>query len=276
MTADQEDLIDSLKRKEQKLMTDQKKRSEAARELVVAKDKEIEELRAQVQLASSSKKHAGTASPTVDGQLTPSESPVAVNLAAVMQSEQELVDLRSKNIELTAYINELNRANDEFKLENDSLKLSTEDLKAKIITMERERQKDKQQSLENFGAQSSLTGTGSIDSDIIADTPLSKYAQSLVEKSVEESFIGEDAAEATVNREDELIEHVTYLRQAFCRFVKARDPVEMQHCGRVMCAILSLPTDEQTVLMENILRISELITPSVVDSITSSIFSFYS
>lgn len=35
--ADQEDLIDSLRRKEQRLMADQKKRSEAARELVEAK-----------------------------------------------------------------------------------------------------------------------------------------------------------------------------------------------------------------------------------------------
>lgn len=57
------------------------------------------------------------------------ESPAAVNLASAIQSEQELLDLRSKTIELTAYINELNRANDEFQLENNSLKLSTEDLK---------------------------------------------------------------------------------------------------------------------------------------------------
>jgi hypothetical protein len=53
---------------------------------------------------------------------------------------------------------------------------------------------------------------------------------------------------------------ITYLRQAFCGFVNAKEAVEMEHLGRVICAILDLNTEEQSKAMMSITNL----TPAVV------------
>jgi hypothetical protein len=57
-------------------------------------------------------------------------------------------------------------------------------------------------------------------------------------------------------REQRLI----YLRQAFCGFFRAKKEVEMQHLGRVICAILGVTSEEQAAIMDSICRL----TPAVV------------
>jgi hypothetical protein len=45
------------------------------------------------------------------------------------------------------------------------------------------------------------------------------------------------------------MERLLYLRQAFVAFFRSRKGVEMQHFGRVICAILRLDEEEQNFVM---------------------------
>ena len=64
-------------------------------------------------------------------------------------------------------------------------------------------------------------------------------------------------------------QRLIYLRQAFVGFFKAKHAVEMQHLGRVICAILGVTIEEQTMILENISKL----TPAVVASTTFDSFS---
>jgi len=64
-------------------------------------------------------------------------------------------------------------------------------------------------------------------------------------------------------------QRLVYLKQAFVGFFKAKQSVEMQHLGRVICAILGVSIEDQTVIMEQILRLS----PTVVANSTFESFS---
>ncbi len=62
-----------------------------------------------------------------------------------------------------------------------------------------------------------------------------------------------------------------YLRKAFIGFFRAKKEVEMQHLGRVICAILCLSVEEQDQVMRGI----GLMTPSInlnstIESLTSN------
>lgn len=271
---DLEDLNEGLKRKEQKLLTDQKKRSEAARELIESKDKEIVLLKDKIQSITSLDAHT-----SADGSQAPQAQ---VNLNASLQGEQEIVDLRAKVIELTSFVNELHTVNDEMKLENDSLKLRDDDLRTKIATLE---QRELDASVKSAAANANTIGGSSLDGqgeDRLANpqTPLSKYAASLTAAMKEEDITEDEVG--SVGGADDLIQHVSYLRQAFIRFVEARSPIEMQHCGRVICAILTLTGDQHDDVIAKIKRISEHIdymnqsSDFGLSHIVNGVFSFYS
>jgi hypothetical protein len=69
---------------------------------------------------------------------------------------------------------------------------------------------------------------------------------------------------------------VQYLRQAFCGFVKAKQTVEMEHLGRVICAILGLQPPEQTAVMEAITKLSPAVAAaSTFESLSSNLTSFW-
>ncbi len=65
-------------------------------------------------------------------------------------------------------------------------------------------------------------------------------------------------------------QRLLYLRQAFCRFFKAKAGVEMENLGRVICAILGLSDDEHTMVMDSISKIAPaVVVSSTFDSINS-------
>lgn len=69
---------------------------------------------------------------------------------------------------------------------------------------------------------------------------------------------------------------VQYLRQAFCGFVKAKQTVEMQHLGRVICAILGLQPHEQSAVMEGIARLSPAVAAATTfESLSSNLTSLW-
>lgn len=73
---------------------------------------------------------------------------------------------------------------------------------------------------------------------------------------------------------DEKDQQIAYLKQAFCGFFKAQKIVEMEHLGRVICAILVLSVEEQGQVMDGISSLAPLLSASsTIETITSN-FSF--
>jgi hypothetical protein len=69
---------------------------------------------------------------------------------------------------------------------------------------------------------------------------------------------------------------VQYLRQAFCGFVRAKQSVEMQHLGRVICAILGLSPTEQAGVMDAIAKLSPaVVATSTLESLSANISSYF-
>ena len=81
---------------------------------------------------------------------------------------------------------------------------------------------------------------------------------------------GHDMEEVSImDWQDEREQRLIYLRQAFCGFFKAKHGVEMQHLGRVICAILGVDEEEQNNIMASIAKL----TPAVVATTTFEAFS---
>ena len=132
-----------------------------------------------------------------------------------LQSEQEITDLKQEVISLKTNQREKQDAIDQ--------------LAALITDLQQQLVDSKQPNpvIASSTISCSLTGPN------IPQTPLTTYAVNMLDKAQNPTagFVttsGSVSSEHHYGREDELIEHVTYLRQAFCRFVKARDCVEMQ------------------------------------------------
>ena len=67
-----------------------------------------------------------------------------------------------------------------------------------------------------------------------------------------------------------------YLKQAFCGFFKAKQALEVEHLGRVMCAILGLTADEQVLVMEGIAKWSTaVVASSTIESFTYNFTSLF-
>jgi hypothetical protein len=78
---------------------------------------------------------------------------------------------------------------------------------------------------------------------------------------------------ATSEREQRIL----YLRQAFCGFFKAKQGVEMQHLGRVICAILGLTAEETATVKEAIEKMTPaVVATSTLESFTSNFSSLFS
>lgn len=67
-----------------------------------------------------------------------------------------------------------------------------------------------------------------------------------------------------------------YLRQAFSGFFRAKNAVEMQHLGRVICAILGVDIEEQAVIMDSIMKLSPaVVATTTIESITQQLASIF-
>lgn len=77
-------------------------------------------------------------------------------------------------------------------------------------------------------------------------------------------------------QEMEREQRIIYLKQAFCAFFRAKQGVEMENLGRVICAILGLTPDEQTMVMENISKWSSAVmATSTIETITYNFTSLF-
>lgn len=73
--------------------------------------------------------------------------------------------------------------------------------------------------------------------------------------------------------DDEREQRLIYLKQAFCGFFKAKQEVEMQHLGRVICAILGVTGEEQATIMDSICRITPaLVATSSLEMLSNNIY----
>jgi hypothetical protein len=67
-----------------------------------------------------------------------------------------------------------------------------------------------------------------------------------------------------------------YLKQAILGFFKAKQSVEMEHLGRVICAILGLTAEEQAMVMEGIASLAPIRTASTTfESLATNITSLF-
>lgn len=77
--------------------------------------------------------------------------------------------------------------------------------------------------------------------------------------------------------ESEREQRILYLRQAFCGFFKAKNSVEMQHLGRVICAILGVSLEEQNAVLEAIGRlVPAVVATSTIESLSNQLSSIFS
>jgi hypothetical protein len=71
-------------------------------------------------------------------------------------------------------------------------------------------------------------------------------------------------------------QRILYLRNAFRGFVRAKEVVEVQHLGRVICTILNFPDDEQRLIAETIASFAPaIVSATATDSFTNQISSFF-
>ncbi len=71
-------------------------------------------------------------------------------------------------------------------------------------------------------------------------------------------------------------QQLSYLKQAFFGFMKAKEASEMQQLGRVICAILEMTPEEQTIVNDSIVRMTTgVIVTHSLDSLTSNIASLW-
>jgi hypothetical protein len=69
---------------------------------------------------------------------------------------------------------------------------------------------------------------------------------------------------------------LVYLKQAICSFFKAKHTVEMQHLGRVICAILGVSIEEEQQIMENIAKLAPaVVATSTIESFSQSFASIF-
>lgn len=86
-----------------------------------------------------------------------------------------------------------------------------------------------------------------------------------------------DANNSMMTYDPEQEARLQYLKQAFSGFFRAKNAVEMQHLGRVICAILGVPIEEQAEILDGITKLSPaVVATSTIDSITQQIASIFS
>jgi hypothetical protein len=71
-------------------------------------------------------------------------------------------------------------------------------------------------------------------------------------------------------------QRLSYLRNAFSKFVQAKDAVEVQNIGRVICTILNFSNEEQVLVNAAITRFSPaIVASSTIDNLSSTVSSFF-
>lgn len=71
-------------------------------------------------------------------------------------------------------------------------------------------------------------------------------------------------------------QRILYLQNAFRGFVRAKEPVEVQHLGRVICTILNFPAEEQKLINDKIANFAPaIVSSSSIDSFSNQISSFF-
>jgi hypothetical protein len=174
-------------------------------------------------------------------------------------------ELKESNEELQHLITQLNLSNEDLRTSNDDLKsklsilqqqlqeqlqqqhqlqqqlsnqTESSDLDATATTsqQQQQQQQDTHLSSQQQKEEKHVPTANNLQGSECPQTPLTMYAANMNKNNQNNNNNnnsktttgGGGAVAVTISREDELIEHVTYLRQAFTRFVKARDTVEMQ------------------------------------------------
>lgn len=87
---------------------------------------------------------------------------------------------------------------------------------------------------------------------------------------------GPTGDESSVFYDPEQEARLMYLKQAFSGFFRAKNTVEMQHLGRVICAILGVDIEEQATILESITKLSPaVVATSTIESITQQLASIF-
>jgi hypothetical protein len=71
-------------------------------------------------------------------------------------------------------------------------------------------------------------------------------------------------------------QRILYLRNAFRGFVRAKEVVEVQHLGRVICTILNYPMEEQKLITDTIANFAPaIVSAASADSFSNQLTSFF-
>lgn len=125
-----------------------------------------------------------------------------------------------------------------------------------------------------FAASTPTTGSRQRVSQQSASQNQHPSSSDFSEVSVEE--VEEDGEDDNEGFRQDREARMLYLRQAFSGFFRAKNAVEMQHLGRVICAILGVDIEEQAVIMDSILKLSPaVVATTTIESITQQLASIF-
>jgi len=281
---DLNDTVESLRVREQQLMQEIKKRGDLARQLCSAKDEEIRQLREK--LHYDQKHHHNT-------------SPVGRSRKVSSATPQKAVTPRHKDSTSTT-LTPLNPPEDVEESPSGVMKEEKVELQPSSDTStgpegysETENNcdddDDEIQTLLDI-ARNQAQREIDISRDASRSTPssakeLEKFKRLAVRLSDDIKALKCEISRVK-NREgihnslsggDEVREQrIMYLRNAFMGFVKAKEAVEVQHLGRVICTILNYPPEEQQIVNEAILKFAPaVVASSTMDTFSSQVTSFF-
>ena len=285
----------ALKQKEVKLMQEIKKRGDLARHLCSEKDEEIKNLREKLhydqKLQSGSFGNDGRKSPIKHG-LERRHSKDQAEMNEILPSSGSTGTLSEGNSS-----NEKNDVTNEVKSDFSNEDDEKGDFQILLNLARFQAQRDIQSGDPAAHFQQSLQRLVDSNQELRAEierlqerekrrldmnmsgyAPLSPTSQSSLKRDDSQEQV--DASLPAKHSQDAFEEareqRLSYLRNAFSRFVQAKDAVEVQNIGRVICTILNFSNEEQEIVNAAIMRFSPaIVASSTIDNFSTTVSSFF-
>lgn len=283
--------------KERTLMQEMKRKTENARQMIEGKDQQISELKTEIAQLSSQLKNYNTNDHNTnnthdnndndDGMLefekpSPDSSPVRVTRSVSSNNDvlrvEDILQAEEKKV-MTEFL----RQQDEQQHMNHqtsgkTASTSPSSSSSRFIVFKEEffrraiyRENDLLDKLKLLKTEiNHLRGRLSI-------IPPTSTSTSATSSSPRNDISLQSSSLATEKDIQEREQRLIYLKQAFTSFLKAKNAIEMENLGRVICAILGVTIEEENSIMENILKLTPaVVATSTFDSFSQSFASIFS
>lgn len=293
--------------KERTLMQEMKRKTENARQMIEGKDRQIGELKTEIAQLSSQLKNNNTNDHNTnnthdnndndDGMLefekpSPDSSPVRVTRSVSSNNDvlrvEDILQAEEKKV-MTEFLrqqDEQQHMNHQTSGKTASTSPSSSSSSSRFIVFKEEffrraiyRENDLLDKLKLLKTEiNHLRGRLSIipptQTIVLQSTSTSTSATS---SSPRNDISLQSSSLATEKDIQEREQRLIYLKQAFTSFLKAKNAIEMENLGRVICAILGVTIEEENSIMENILKLTPaVVATSTFDSFSQSFASIFS